>query len=269
MCTVAYRRAKSSRITYTTCVNCNVDLSHKPENKFCTQSCAAKYNNNRRSKETHNQQRETLKKTLSAKGIARTDAKQIYKVDCAFRFNIYQYLEIPGYALLLERGMYNHQHNPTGVVRDHIISKEYGWRHHIPAEVISHPANCQFITNQENVEKSADCHMTIQELMDRIKQWDQKGVIHLPRKTLIKTYTTITKTTRTKKPKTANMRSDNQKFAVYRWVLQSRSTNDTIEITNMVEWLKTNLYSPSVVYGKNPTWIILEKYNLRTGERLK
>lgn len=44
------------------CINCGISLPYKiRKNKFCSSSCAAKSNNSKRSKETINKQRETLK----------------------------------------------------------------------------------------------------------------------------------------------------------------------------------------------------------------
>jgi very-short-patch-repair endonuclease len=35
------------------CILCSIDLSHKPKNKFCSKSCAAKFNNTRRKPRTN------------------------------------------------------------------------------------------------------------------------------------------------------------------------------------------------------------------------
>lgn len=267
-CHKTHRREKSKFVANTHCLNCNSSLSAKPWNKFCCQSCAASYNNIHRDLESRAKQRTSLRHTLAQKGVARTEAKEIYKLECAFRFNIYKYPTIPGYNLLLERGMYNHHSNPTGVVRDHIISKQYGWVHQIPTEIISHPANCQFITNRDNVMKSADSHMELDDLLSRIKEWDQSGVVRHIRKTLIKSYTKAPKPKLPKKPNSTQKRCKNQRLEIYRWVLQHKSTMQIVQITSIVKWLKENKYASTVVYGKNPVWIIIEKYNLRTGERI-
>lgn len=98
-----------------------------------------------------------------------TDEKQIYYKACNFRFNPYEYKNIPGYELLLERGIYHSVKNPNGVCRDHMISKEFGYRNNICPEIISHPANCQFLDNIDNIKKGSGCCLTLDELKERIK----------------------------------------------------------------------------------------------------
>lgn len=116
------------------------------------------------------------------------DKKILYKHACAFTFNPYDYTSIPGYKLLLEYGIYHPISNPNGMCRDHIVSKEYGWRNNIDPSIISHPANCQYITNYENIKKGTSSDLTIDQLMNRIKTLDFSTQItnehkHLPKTT--------------------------------------------------------------------------------------
>ena len=97
-----------------------------------------------------------------------TDEKKIYYKKCKFKFDPYSIPEIPGYNLLLSFGFFHATKNPNGVCRDHIISISYGWRYKIDPTLISHPANCQFISNTDNILKGSSSSMTIDELILRI-----------------------------------------------------------------------------------------------------
>lgn len=98
-----------------------------------------------------------------------TDEKQIYKKQCDFKFDPFSIPEIPGYALLQKFGVYHPINNPNGVCRDHMVSIEFGWRNKIDPILISHPMNCQFITNIENISKGSKSCIDIETLLDRIK----------------------------------------------------------------------------------------------------
>lgn len=104
-------------------------------------------------------------------GRESTNSKKQYYKDCNFTFNVYDYPSIPGYEKLLELGFYSHK-NKNGACRDHMISKEYGWINNIPAEIISHVANCEILTNSENSKKSNGCSISIEELYRRINEND-------------------------------------------------------------------------------------------------
>lgn len=93
------------------------------------------------------------------------DKKAEYKRNCSFDFNPYMYPDMVGHSLLLENGIYHPINNPNGVCRDHIISKEYGWANNIDPAVMSHPANCQFLSNIDNIFKGTRSDMSIEELM--------------------------------------------------------------------------------------------------------
>ena len=97
--------------------------------------------------------------------------KTKYKQKCEFKFKVDEYPQLEGYELYEKYGMYSLS-NKDGMNRDHIISKEYGWEHNIPPEVISHPANCRFISQKFNCMKNSSCDLTIEELYDRISLWE-------------------------------------------------------------------------------------------------
>lgn len=105
--------------------------------------------------------------------------KVIYREQC--QFNLAGIIEkIEGFELLKKFGMYHRTSNKTGVVRDHIVSVQYGYNFGIDPKVISHPANCKFILHSDNAKKSMMCGITIEELHQRINKWDREGNIGIP-----------------------------------------------------------------------------------------
>ena len=83
--------------------------------------------------------KESVNNYMKKIGRARTDEKIAYFKQCVFAFDPYIYTNIPGYEHLLISGIYHPQQNPNGMCRDHMISKEYGYRNNIPPHMIAHP----------------------------------------------------------------------------------------------------------------------------------
>lgn len=114
-----------------------------------------------------------------------TNEKLLYQKQCQFNFDPYSVPQIPGYNLLLELGTYHPTNNPNGICRDHIVSVEYGWRNKIDTKYISHPANCQFLTNSDNIKKNASSWLNIDQLLERIQynnfQPIEKTYLFLPK----------------------------------------------------------------------------------------
>lgn len=106
-----------------------------------------------------------------------TDEKSIYKSKCKFTFDPYS-MKLDGYDRLLTYGIYHPVNNPTGMVRDHMVSREFGYLNRIDPEIISHPANCRYISNIENIIKGSGCCITVDTLINRIEHWDNAE--HLP-----------------------------------------------------------------------------------------
>lgn len=115
--------------------------------------------------------KEAVNNFFKSQGRNQTNQKIIYKTKCKFSFNPNEIL-VPGYELFIKSGMYHPVKNPFGAVRDHMLSKEYGYIHNIDPSIISHPANCQFITNNENIRKSTNSCISHDELLLRIKTFD-------------------------------------------------------------------------------------------------
>ena len=100
-----------------------------------------------------------------------------YRSDCAFHFNVYDYPEEFDLALIETYGWYkaaNRGNNLNGVSRDHIVSVRYGFDNNIDPSIIAHPANCQLLPHTENFKKFTDCHISVEELLERIDKWNKK-----------------------------------------------------------------------------------------------
>ena len=106
-----------------------------------------------------------------------TDEQRLEKIEYYERcqFHINEIIEkIEGFSSLELYGMYNRKTNKGGVVRDHIVSKNYGFVNGIDPNIISHPANCRFIPHMDNAKKSSSCGMSVDELLIKIDQWNDK-----------------------------------------------------------------------------------------------
>ena len=100
--------------------------------------------------------------------------KKKYNKLCAFRFKEDLYPYIKGYDLYCQFGTYKCKKTKQGVEKDHRISKDYGWKHHIDPAIMSHPANCEFLPYDENHRKLKKCSITLEQLMEEIKAFDEK-----------------------------------------------------------------------------------------------
>ena len=55
-----------------------------------------------------------------------------------------------------------------------MYSVKEGFINKIDPEIIKHPANCQLLKYSENSVKKTSCLITIDELLHKIKKWDEK-----------------------------------------------------------------------------------------------
>jgi hypothetical protein len=105
--------------------------------------------------------------------------KIIYREQC--QFNLANIIDkIDGFELLKKFGMYNRHNNKEGVVRDHIVSVQYGYKNNIDPKIISHPANCRFIQHIDNAKKTFKCDISVEELLQKMDKWDREGNIGIP-----------------------------------------------------------------------------------------
>lgn len=155
------------------CLVCNTTLNRQLQKKFCSISCSATYNNSLRSVDSRKKQKESLNQTLLLAGKNRSDPKEKYYAECEFKYwSKDVWYNIPGFDLIPKFGMFHPVNNPSGVVRDHIISKKYGWKNSIDPSIISHPANCQIISNYQNIKKGARSDLSLPILLEQIEKWN-------------------------------------------------------------------------------------------------
>lgn len=100
-----------------------------------------------------------------------------YKLDCAFKFGLKDYEEEFNFELIEKYGWYkakNNGDNLDGVSRDHMYSIKEGFENKIDTNIISHSANCELIQQRKNSSKHIKCSITLDELKERIKNWNKK-----------------------------------------------------------------------------------------------
>lgn len=99
--------------------------------------------------------------------IDRHDSYSRYRYDCRFKIDATNISLIKGYDLLLQNGLYSEQ-NPNGVVKDHRVSVKYGYDNDVPAEMIGHIKNCEFLRFRDNLAKSKGCSLSLESLLEEI-----------------------------------------------------------------------------------------------------
>lgn len=99
-----------------------------------------------------------------------------YRLLCEFRFSLNEYPEKFNFDLIKEYGWYSPTNsskpNLDGVSRDHILSVKEGFEKDIDPYYISHPANCQLMTQRNNSSKNIKSEHTKEDLIKKIKTWD-------------------------------------------------------------------------------------------------
>ena len=101
----------------------------------------------------------------------------LYRKQCSFKFALNQFPTEYDFSIIKDNGWYkakNHGDNLYGVSRDHIFSVYEGFKQQIDPYYISHPANCKLLLQSENASKCSNCGMTIEELKNKIKEWNEK-----------------------------------------------------------------------------------------------
>ena len=95
----------------------------------------------------------------------KTLSKQEYRYRTRFKISPRDLPNIKGYDKLLQFGYYNKDTNPNGVVKDHRYSIKNGLENNIEPETLGQLHNCEFLTFQENLQKSSKSSITLTELM--------------------------------------------------------------------------------------------------------
>ena len=110
-----------------------------------------------------------------------TETKDQYTYQCRFLFGISDYPEWfkDASALIEQYGWYSTPGsnkkgilNVNGVSRDHLYSASDGFKNNIDPKLLSHPANCRLLPHKENQNKGKKSSITIEELKQRINQFD-------------------------------------------------------------------------------------------------
>jgi hypothetical protein len=194
------------------CKSCEkkvVKLIKSPQ-KFCSNSCSAKYSNSLRThsvqtknkisnallNNNNNKNKNTL--LISKKKVVRNcrncnnilneprkiicntcriNYYKFYRPSCEFKFNVFDFQDEYNIQLLITNGFYsptNKKNNLNGVSKDHKFSVCDGFKNKIPPEIISHPANCELLIHTDNNKKKIKSSITIDELYDKIEKWDKK-----------------------------------------------------------------------------------------------
>lgn len=81
------------------------------------------------------------------------------------------------FSIIEKYGWYspsNKRNNLGGVSRDHIYSVMEGFKNNIDSKILSHPANCQLMIHNDNISKGNKSSITLEELLEKIKEWDKK-----------------------------------------------------------------------------------------------
>ncbi len=110
-------------------------------------------------------------------GRKNMDKFSVYKKEASFKFNLSSYPEEFDFDLIKEHGWYkpvNRGNNTGGVSRDHIYSVRKGFEDGIDPNIISHPANCQLMVHSKNISKNKRCGITINDLKEKISNWNKK-----------------------------------------------------------------------------------------------
>lgn len=100
-----------------------------------------------------------------------------YKSKCSFTFNLKNFPNEFNFTLINQFGWYsakNRGNNLKGVSRDHMLSIMEGFSQNIDSKIISHPANCELMIHSNNSKKWKNSSITIEELKNKIIQWDSK-----------------------------------------------------------------------------------------------
>jgi len=103
----------------------------------------------------------------------RTDIYR-YRCMCAFKLTANELQHVKGYDLLVKYGYYN-SINTIGVVKDHRLSIKAGFISKINPELLSHPANCEFLLHKDNLNKSSNSSITLDDLQKEIVDWNNRA----------------------------------------------------------------------------------------------
>lgn len=134
------------------CLNCNNILEYELRNRiYCNIECKNEYY------------------------VKNKNDFDLYKTLTKFKFNLKDFNDEFNFNLIEKYGWYkakNNGDNEYGVSRDHMFSVKEGFRRLINPLLLSHPANCELIVNKNNQSKNDKCSINLNELLEKIKNFD-------------------------------------------------------------------------------------------------
>lgn len=145
------------------------ETTNKRKSKCCSYSCTSKY-----------REFQDYEQKLNA---ATSDVKKIkiqfrkYRLDASFNFSLKDFPNEFDFSLIETYGWYkakNRGNNLGGVSRDHMYSIKDGFLNSVDPKIIAHPANCRLIRQSENASKKNKSCITLEQLLECIKIWDEK-----------------------------------------------------------------------------------------------
>lgn len=192
------------------CKHCNQPLTwNQRTNKFCSSSCSATTSNLNRDPKFIEKQKISILNTIIDKGVkklshckvkfslcatcnsafrVKSNQKLYCSSNCRFSSNVKTYRrackfkisktlhpELFKTQLLEQYGWYraaNHPkgYNPKGATWDHLFRVEDGYKLSVDPAVMSHPANAEMISWEENFARKTSI-ITYDELLSRINKW--------------------------------------------------------------------------------------------------
>ena len=193
------------------CNNTLSTIQIKKNRKFCSRSCSALHNNSNRvgtklKLETiHKLQKSESphRKLMEFKDSISGDYTKIYYNECKvcskispyksyrkyckehesllkrkreqykFKFNVYDYPDLFNLDLLNEKGFYspNDQWDKEGLSRDHKVSIAEAIENDYDPYYITHPLNCNLISQRDNAKKHSNSSISYRELVSLVDQY--------------------------------------------------------------------------------------------------
>ena len=102
---------------------------------------------------------------IEQKKLINPNFEKSYRYRARFKIKPKDLPNIKGYKLLQKLGYYNKDTNPKGVVMDHRYSIKDGIDNKINPEILGKLYNCEFLTHKENIRKSSNSSITLEELI--------------------------------------------------------------------------------------------------------
>jgi hypothetical protein len=101
---------------------------------------------------------EKFRKVMEERGIwiprSQKEGYEVYFILSSWSKRMWDLVENENQIQLLKTyGVFNNKTNKKGVVRDHIFSRQSGYKLKVFPEILAHPMNCQIITHADNVRK--------------------------------------------------------------------------------------------------------------------